>query len=196
MLFQEDFFMAVDVRTRYTRSMIQSSFVKLLKEKPIDKITVKEICDSAQINRSTFYKHYRDIYDVQEKIEDELREAAVEMIKNIQKTGIKEAFSQAIGAIRDNLDFYLAVFLQKNTSDLVKFLLEDYFKELNEESDISLPDVSKENRDYILHYISWGCAGIINCWIKNGMKDSNDSVAELIEKLIENAVEFSEKLKF
>lgn len=175
--------------------MIQHSFVELMKKKPVDKITVREICDSAQISRSTFYKHYRDIYDVQEKIEDEIKETAVELFKNIKKTGIKEVLSQALETIRNNLDFYLAVFLQKNTSDLVKFLLEDYFKELNEESDISLSEVSEENREYILHYVSWGCAGIINCWVKNGMKDSNDTVAELIEKLIENAIAFSEKAK-
>ena len=51
--------MKTDARVRYTVHMIQNIFLELLKEKPIAKITVKEICERAEINRSTFYKHYQ-----------------------------------------------------------------------------------------------------------------------------------------
>lgn len=50
--------MKTDARVRYTVHMIQNVFLELLKEKPVAKITVKEICEHAEINRSTFYKHY------------------------------------------------------------------------------------------------------------------------------------------
>ena len=46
-----------DLRVRYTQKVIQEAFWKILKEKPLAKITVKEICDLAEINRGTFYKH-------------------------------------------------------------------------------------------------------------------------------------------
>ena len=50
--------MARDRSVEYTKMVIQNSFTRLLKEKPINKITVKEICELADINRSTFYKYH------------------------------------------------------------------------------------------------------------------------------------------
>src|SRR6476469_8481823 len=64
--------MKTDGRVRYTKMVIKESLLALLAEKPIQKITVTEICDLAQINRATFYTHYRDAFDLLEQIEDEL----------------------------------------------------------------------------------------------------------------------------
>lgn len=55
--------MKTDARIRYTRVVIKDSFVKLLKSQPINKITVKDVCDLAEINRVTFYKYYTDCFD-------------------------------------------------------------------------------------------------------------------------------------
>lgn len=57
-----------DARVRYTRRMIETSFLELLEEKPVSRITVTQLCERAQINRATFYKHYLDIPDLLEKI--------------------------------------------------------------------------------------------------------------------------------
>ena len=46
-----------------TKNAIMTSLVKLLNEKPLDKITVKDIVEDCGINRNTFYYHYHDIYD-------------------------------------------------------------------------------------------------------------------------------------
>ncbi len=61
-----------DARKRYTRQMIKEAFLSLLKEKPVNKITVKELCELAQLNRATFYAHYKDCFDLMESIENEL----------------------------------------------------------------------------------------------------------------------------
>ena len=63
--------MKTDARVRYTRKVIRDAFLDILKEKPVSKITVKEICDQAEINRGTFYKHYRDCYDLLHHIEED-----------------------------------------------------------------------------------------------------------------------------
>lgn len=62
----------LDRRTAYTRIVIKTALFDLLAEKQLSKITVKEICERAQINRATFYRNYLDIYDLYEKIETEL----------------------------------------------------------------------------------------------------------------------------
>ena len=51
-----------DRRVKYSKMVIKDSFIQLLKEKPITKITIKEICALADINRATFYAHYTDTY--------------------------------------------------------------------------------------------------------------------------------------
>ena len=62
--------MKTDARVRYTRQIIQHVFIDLLKQKTLNKITVKEICEKAEINRSTFYKHYEDVYHLMHKLEE------------------------------------------------------------------------------------------------------------------------------
>ena len=58
-----------DRRTARTRKAIIDAFIALLTEKELNKVTVQEIADRADINRATFYKHYLDVYDLYEKIE-------------------------------------------------------------------------------------------------------------------------------
>ena len=64
-----------DARVRYTQRVIKESFLSLLREKPINKITVKEVCELAELNRATFYAHYSDCFALMESIERELLDA-------------------------------------------------------------------------------------------------------------------------
>lgn len=61
-----------DHRVRITKLLIRRSFTDLLKTKPIQSISVKELSDRAGINRGTFYTHYQDIYALLEEIENEM----------------------------------------------------------------------------------------------------------------------------
>ena len=54
----------MDLRIEKTRQSIVNAFIALRSGKPLEKITVKELCEKAQINKSTFYFHYVDIYDL------------------------------------------------------------------------------------------------------------------------------------
>ena len=62
----------MDIRSQRTKQVISESFLELLKEKPASRITVTEICSMASINRATFYKHYLDVPDLQESLENEI----------------------------------------------------------------------------------------------------------------------------
>ena len=62
----------MDRRVRKTRAQLRQGLAELLKEKSLKEITVKELVEKVDINRSTFYLHYADIYDMMEKIENEL----------------------------------------------------------------------------------------------------------------------------
>ena len=58
-------------KTRYTRMALEDSLIELMTKKPISKITIKELCENADINRTTFYSHYSDQYDLLRQIEDD-----------------------------------------------------------------------------------------------------------------------------
>ena len=51
-----------DARIRYTQSVLKQTLLSFLQEKPINKITVKEVCERAELNRATFYAHYSDCF--------------------------------------------------------------------------------------------------------------------------------------
>lgn len=59
----------MDTRVRRSKQKITESFIKLRIKKPLERITVAELCRNAEINKSTFYAHYHDIYDLSDQVE-------------------------------------------------------------------------------------------------------------------------------
>lgn len=70
----------MDLRITKTRSAITNAFLEIRSGKPLEKITIKELCEKALINKSTFYAHFRDIYDLSEYLENEV---VLSVIKNL-----------------------------------------------------------------------------------------------------------------
>ena len=63
-----------DRRTKRTKLLLKNAFTELLSMKTLNEISVKELCELADINRGTFYLHYQDIYDLKQNLENELYE--------------------------------------------------------------------------------------------------------------------------
>ena len=59
----------MDLRIQKTRRNIFNAFIELREKYPLERITVKELCERAQISKQTFYLHYHDMYDLSEQIE-------------------------------------------------------------------------------------------------------------------------------
>lgn len=66
----------MDLRVEKTENAIKNAFLQLRAKKALEKITIKELCESARIHKSTFYSHYQDIYDLSDTME-------TEVVKNI-----------------------------------------------------------------------------------------------------------------
>ena len=77
-------------KTLYTQKALRDSLIELMQKKPISKITIKELCENADINRTTFYAHYTDQYDLLKHIEDETLSWGKEMIANFSPNSGKE----------------------------------------------------------------------------------------------------------
>lgn len=86
--------MSEDLRIKKTKLAIRTTFLELLAKKPLKKITVSEIIQTAQINRGTFYAHYLDKYDLLEKIEVEVGSEFCDTLQNINSTSLKDNWEQ------------------------------------------------------------------------------------------------------
>lgn len=71
----------LDRRIRYTRRVLKQSLLEILKQKPVNKITVKEVCEMAELNRATFYTHYSDCFALLDSIEQDLLNAFESSLK-------------------------------------------------------------------------------------------------------------------
>ena len=79
----------MDIRVKKTRRAIQKAFIELLREKPIEKITVKEIAERAEINKTTFYAHYETL----DALIDQMEQQTVQMVTE-QMAGAQQLLDQ------------------------------------------------------------------------------------------------------
>ena len=104
-------------RTRYTKSVIRQTLLTLMKEKNINKITVKEICEAADVNRGTFYSYYKDAFDLLEKIEDELYQEISEALDGHDPS---EVIGEIFCRIQKNWDLCRILFSDNGDPDFLR----------------------------------------------------------------------------
>lgn len=175
----------LDRRVKYTKMVIKDSFVALLNVKPISKITIKEICEKADINRATFYSHYKDQYDLLHQIEEELFNDINQYLTGEYSTVSVES---------TNIMTKILLYIRKN-SGICKVLLgkngdvhfEKLIAELVEQQFIAdwieKKTITTEDVEYIYTFILNGCVGIIKKWLDSGMKKEENELAGLILNL-------------
>lgn len=175
-------------RTRLTKRLLRESLLELLKEKPVEYITVKELCEYAELNRSTFYAYYTDVAALYQEMGGELAQALLEQIRAINRgSGIDT--EPMLSYIRDNRElFHLLVYRDKylNANQPVqRQIIQGYFGLAPE---LDLP-CTVEEREYFLEYLYMGGTGVIHHWVQNGCNLPPQQVAGLIDTLIGRSVD-------
>lgn len=74
----------MDLREKKTKRSITNAFINIRSKKPLEKITIKELCECAEISKATFYLHYRDIYDLSEVLQ---KNVVKEILSHISDAG-------------------------------------------------------------------------------------------------------------
>ena len=183
---------AMDRRVRKTRKQLRECLVALLKKKQIQDITVRELTDMADLNRGTFYLHYKDVFDLLDRTESELLD---EFNGLIQK-------HTADDLIRRPFEIFNEIYtLVYKTADLVEMLL-------GENGDLNFLNRMKQViRDKCLHnwmevvrtgntavfdayfaFIVSGCVGLVQHWLRTGLKETPEQMAHLTEKIISDQI--------
>ena len=112
-----------DARLRYTQRILKESLLALLKQKPINKITVKEVCELAELNRATFYAHYSDCFALLEQIENELLEAFQDSLKLLDSFDVTALIEAIYAMVEKNEDACrVLIFQGASASDLQRMI--------------------------------------------------------------------------
>lgn len=182
---------STDRRVRKTKKQLKQALTKLLMEKELKDVSVLELTELADVNRGTFYLHYEDIYDLYDKVENEIINEFNTIIKKhlIQNpNGIPfPLVLNALEFLAENADICMAILRTNGTAFLSKLI------EMNKPEDAKGWQAlfGKENEglyEYCYSYITSGCVGLLRSWFMGGMMEPPAKMAALAEKLMTNSI--------
>lgn len=175
-------------KTEQTKADIREAFWRLYATKPIEKITVGEVCELAGYNRGTFYLHFHDLYALLTSIENELllgMTACVEScMKRLQRDSGKLS---CIAACKDVVLYYernktyITVLLGADGDPSFTYRLKDNLKPLWREYVVGeASERSDSEIDLLLEYALAGTLFMISRWLANPGTTSAPQLAHLI----------------
>lgn len=176
-------------RTRRTKAALRASLAALIQEKGLAGVTVRELAARAGINRATFYIHYHDIADM-------LNQTHREILSDL--SSVLEAHSE-----EENAERPLAIlcdvfrFLQKHSAICAALLgergdpafieqIKAPFREkcIRDWKQLRADEPDESRAAYFSSYVVSGCVGLFEQWLKNGMKETPEEMAQLADRII------------
>lgn len=180
----------MDRRVKYTKKVIKDTFISLLEEKEIKKITVSELCSIADINRATFYRYYLDIYDLYDKIQDEF----VTELKNIIINNHDKRISTGI-LVKSILEALLKekklskiIFNKKNNLLFMDDIIDLSYKYGRKVWLEKNPNLTEKDIEYASVFLFNAALGVINFWIENDFDGEPEVIGNMIEQLTKHGI--------
>ncbi|MBR6044186.1 MAG: TetR/AcrR family transcriptional regulator [Ruminococcus sp.] len=176
-----------DRRAQKTRKALASALSELLTQKELHKITVQELCDKAELNRGTLYRHYLDVYDLYEKIEKETVVDLALLLLDAGEQPTAEFFKKIIEYISQNKSIFRMVF-SPNTTGQLRTQLSGMIKGIFQQKQIEkgVGSLSENDLNYMCSYRAQGCLAIISDWVTGDFKESEDFIIKTISLLDSN----------
>lgn len=180
-----------DRRVRKTKAQLREGLAKLMREKSVNEITVKELVEEVDINRSTFYLHYTDIRNLLEVIEEELLKEIEDMIQ-AHPIGLNENtflfLMDIFSILAENKDICTALIgPHGDTAFIYKIeaiLTENSIAALKPYFPTALDDL-KYSYDFCLN----GCYGLVKSWLLNNGSESPKHMAQLTYHMVMNCMQ-------
>lgn len=173
----------MDRRIINTKNKLTSTLLELLSKKAIKDITVLELCKKANINRTTFYKYYKDIDDLAIKIEEDLMDELKKHIVDIKRNYLISYTSKIIEEISNNKEVYTKILSDNGDHTFLRKILSLVHEQSIEEWQKLLKKATPKDIDNIYNFIVDGTIGLIEAWIRNNCKDEPESIAIFINKI-------------
>ena len=176
-----------------TATKMDLALISLLKKKPFEYITVSEICETAGVNRSTFYLHYETIGDLLNETTRYLLNVFLSYFSINTKSISLDFMNRELDELVFIGDKYLTPYLTyiKDHKDVFATALlhtktlgfEDIYKQMFERIFNPILDrfhYSANDRPYVMMYYLNGINAIVSEWLKNGCDKSTDEISKII----------------
>lgn len=177
-----------DRRIRKTQSALKGALALLMEKKRVKDISVKELTELADVNRGTFYLHYKDVFDLLEQSENDLLSELHDTISKLDETAVSDdpicIFEGVYNLCKDNSGF-VRILIGENGD--IKFL--NRLKELVREkclTDWSLI-VRKQGINQFDSYYAFvvgGCISLLQYWFSSGMHETPHELAVITGELL------------
>jgi AcrR family transcriptional regulator len=179
-----------DRRIRKTKSALKQAFISLLSRKDIKEISVRELTELADVNRGTFYLHYRDMYDLFATMEGEVLAEFEKFIRTYQshpplQISLLLNLFQYIG---DNMQVFRAI-LKTGETKFLDQLIEICRPPDGNEFQRIYKNWKPEHYHYNYDFISHGCVAMMRRWLEQGMPETPEYMARMAEQMIITCVE-------
>ena len=171
-----------------TKRAFENSFTELSKQYPYNKITVKMLCDHAELSRNAFYFHYKDNNDLLRSIEDDVVNEIVSLLETIEKIDFPEnvfvSVESLINIFDERRDTVLMLF-DKNYSISFTTKVSKIYSDFNFKYFCRFHKNDKKIKyDFFYMFLSSGFYGILRYWLENPELMSKEEVTQLTYMLI------------
>ena len=181
-----------DRRVRRTKKLLTQALTELLQKKQVNEITVKELTDLADMNRGTFYMYYRDIFDILEKIEDELFQK-LDVIAQTHEHGdptqqVKPILLDLFRFIEENQEMCRVLLSPNGDMNFLHRLYEAIRERGLEIWKDQMGSLGEKEFDYRYSFVIFGCAGMIRAWVNRNCQETDMQMAELADRMIRRGI--------
>lgn len=173
----------------FTKRAIRNSFIKLLNERPVNQITIRDIVEECGINRNSFYYHYRDMPSMIEEII--LEEVDVIIRENPAIDSLEECLDVAISFALENRRAAMHLYNSSNRDVFEQYLWRvcEYTVSTYISTAFASSPVPKKDMGIIIRMYKWECFGAIIDWMRAGMKEDIQAIFHRINQLKKGMLE-------
>lgn len=171
----------MDRRVLLSKRMLQEAIISILKKKNLSEISVLELCEKANVNRTTFYKYYRDISDLLNEIKEELLSDLTKiLIKYDMRKENEIAISKIMQLLKEK-EKYAKVLLGEHVNQSFLDDLYPYFIEKSYTDKTSGRNPRMQEGYFIILY--YGSIGLIRKWVNDDLDLQVSEVAKIIKDI-------------
>ncbi len=175
----------LDRRVKMTRQILKQSLIELMKTKPIHEISIKKICETADINRSTFYHHYDSQFDLFDDILNDIGYDIIATVKTHHKSDdwMKNILIDSLTYVEKNRETILVI-LSENSGFSVGERLTTYIERFVNTS----LEPSSEIAKYCVQFATAGMTSVIWQWLNKEDRMPAKDLAEIISHLLRPSI--------
>ena len=170
-----------DRRVTMTKRMLKEALTEMLREVDIYHVSIRELCQRADINRTTFYKYYGSQFDLLADMENDLLDFVTDAIRRNESDPVS-IISAACRYLEGNLEFARLI-INNNVDPLFPQKIFS-LAVLREAVMIKTPGQQDDAaREYLFNYLTYGAYRVISMWLNKEQRETPDQIAQLLMSL-------------